>query len=138
MSALLTACSVSVRPIYKEQEKKTAESAIEQLHERMNAEQYEAIYEDAHPQFKAITPKDEAIQAMRQTRERTGKIIQVTEHWVNYIMGDPVPVRAIYNIKGERGEFNEWIALVISENGERALITQYQIFPGSSPRPDIE
>lgn len=136
--ALLVSCSVSVRPIYIDEEKKTAERAVEQFHERMNAEDYETIYDDANPQFRASITKDAAIAAMKQTHERVGKIIGVTQHWINYVMGDPIPVRAVYNIKCEKGEFSEWFTFVISNDGKKALLTQYQNFPGSSPEPKIK
>lgn len=48
-----SSCFFSARPIYVEQEKTRVEKAIEQLHQRMNAEQYDAIYDDMHPDFKA-------------------------------------------------------------------------------------
>ena len=74
---------------------------------------------------------------MIEARERTGKILQVTERQINYVKGDPIPLRAIYDIKCEKGEFNEWIAFAVSSDGKKALLTQYQIFPGHSPQSGI-
>jgi hypothetical protein len=48
-----SSCFFSARPIYVENEKKAFESAIAQLHDRLNAEQYDAIYDGMHPDFKS-------------------------------------------------------------------------------------
>ncbi|MFL6229975.1 MAG: hypothetical protein ACJ741_14475, partial [Pyrinomonadaceae bacterium] len=123
------------RPIYIEDEKKTAERAADQFHARMNAEQYEAMYEATGEQFKTANSKEATVSAMKATRARMGKIVGVTEHWVNYVTGDPIPVRAIYNVKCEKGEFSEWFAFAMSKKGE-ALLVNYQNFTGYSPPPN--
>jgi hypothetical protein len=128
-------CTFSVRPIYIKDEKKTAEQAIEQIHKQINAGQYEAIYDDAHDLFKKSGNMADLISAMKQIHEQTGEILQVKEHWINYVMGDHIPIRAIYNIRCEKGEFQEWIALIISEDGRNARLVQYQISVGYSPPP---
>jgi len=56
---------------------------------------------------------------------------------VNYVKGDPVPVRAIYNLKCENGEFNEWFGYAMSSTG-KAVLVRYQTFPGRSPAPEID
>jgi hypothetical protein len=127
-------CFFSARPIYIDQEKKTAERAIEKLHSRLNAEEYDAIYDDALDGLKNSVTKDSVTASMKQTHDRMGKILQVTEHWINYVKGDPLPIRAIYNIKCEKGDFNEQIAYGMDAHG-KALLAQYQNFPGTSPPP---
>jgi hypothetical protein len=136
-SALWCSCSFSARPIYIEDEKRTAERAVEQFNARMNAEQYDAMYEAMHQQFKSANSRETIISAMKATHERMGKIISVPEHWVNYVKGDPIPVRAIYNLKCEKGEFSEWFAFATSQNGD-ALIVNYQNFSGYSPQPKTD
>ena len=133
-TTLSSSCSFSARPIYIETEKKTVEGAIEQLHNRMNAEQYEAIYDDMHEDFKATSDKQTLLASIKSTRDRMGKIGSVKEHWLNYVMGDPVPVRAIYNLKCEKGDFTEWFSYLVRSDGKPMLV-QYQNFPGSSPAP---
>lgn len=137
-ACLVNACvNASVRPVYIEEEKKTAERAVEQVHARLNAGQYEAVYDDAADYFKAASPdKDETVAAMGQTREQTGRILSVKRHMVNYVQGDPIPVRAVYNLECEKGDFTEWMAFIISKDGKNALLAHYQIFSGSSPIPD--
>jgi hypothetical protein len=127
-------CFFSARPIYIDEEKKTAERAIEKLHSRLNAEEYDAIYDDAHDGLKNSVTKEAVTAAMKQSRDRMGKILQVTERWITYVKGDPIPIRAIYNIKCEKGDFNEQIAYVMGAHGQ-ALLVQYQNFPGASPPP---
>ena len=133
-AAFSSSCFFSARPIYIENEKKAVERAIEQVHNRMNAEQYEAIYDDMHEDFKATSDKQTILASIKSTRDRMGKIASVKEHWLNYVKGDPVPVRAIYNLKCEKGEFTEWFSYLMSSDGKPMLV-QYQNFPGSSPAP---
>jgi hypothetical protein len=136
-SALWCSCSFSARPIYIEDEKKTAERAVEQFNARMNAEQYDAIYEAMHEQVKSANGRETIIPAMKATHERMGKIVGVPGHWVNYVKGDPIPVRAVYNLKCEKGEFSEWFAFAMGRNGE-ALLVNYQNFSGYSPQPKTD
>ena len=76
--------------------------------------------------------------ALNQAHKETGKILQVTQHWVNYVMGDPLPIRAFYNIKCEQGDFEEWLALSIRDDGQKALLASYRIFPGNAPPAEME
>jgi hypothetical protein len=133
-AATCCGCSFSARAIYIDEEKKSAERAIEKLHGRLNAEEYQAIYDDAHDGLKRTGSKDAVTSAMKHTRDGMGKIVQVTEHWISYVKGDPIPIRAIYNIKCEKGDFSELIAYAMDAHGE-ALLVQYQSFHGTSPPP---
>src|SRR5262245_60043569 len=132
--AVFCSCWFSARPIYIENEKKVVEGAIAQLHDRMNAEQYDAIYDDMHPDFKAANNRQTILVSIKSNRDRMGKIESVKEHWLNYLTGDPVPVRAIYNLKCENGDFTEFFSYGMSPDGKPMLV-QYQNFPGSSPAP---
>ena len=134
VALICSSCSLSLRPIYIDEEKKTAEIAVEKLHSRMNAEQYEAIYDDAHEQLKRTGQRQAIINTMKTTRDRMGKILAVTDHWIDYVKGDPIPVRAVYNIKCENGDFSELIAYGMGTHGE-ALLAHYQNYAGSAPRP---
>src|SRR5881392_856232 len=107
---ICTSCFFSARPIYIEDEKKAVEVAIQQLHDRMNAEKYDAIYDDMHSDFKATNDKPTIVASMKSTRDRMGEIQIVKEHWLNYMKGDPVPVRGIYNLKCGNGEFTEFFS----------------------------
>lgn len=125
------------RAVYVEDEKKTAERAAEQVHERLNSGQYEAVYDDSADYFKAASPDKNAVLAsMRTSHENTGRILRVKQHWTNYVKGDPVPVRSIYIIECEKGDFTEWMAFVITADGKDARLSRYQIFNGSIPAPD--
>src|SRR5258706_6146672 len=100
----------------------------------MNAEQYEAIYDDMHEDFKATSDKQTILASIRSTKDRMGKIESVKAHWLNYVMGDPVPVRAIYNLNCEKGDFTETFSYLMSSAGKPMLV-QYHNFPGRSPAP---
>jgi hypothetical protein len=133
-AVICSGCSFSGRAIYIDEGKKTAERAIEQLHARLNAEEYGAIYDSAHEGLKSAGEKEVMIRSMKSTRDRMGRILQIINHWVNYVKGDPIPVRAIYNLKCEKGDFSEEIAYAMGPHGE-ALLVEYQSYPGSSPAP---
>lgn len=134
--ALSSSC-FSARPIYIEDEKKTAERTIELFHSRLSAEEYEAIYGDLHEEFKQSSKKETILESIRTSRNRLGRIDAVTGHWVNYIMGDPVPIRAIYNLRCENGDFIEWFGYAMSSTGKAQLV-QYQTFPGVSAPPNAD
>ena len=107
--ATLASCSYPVRPIYKDKEKKTAERAVAWLHAQINAEQYGEIYEKGHGVLKSAGSKEAASAAFKEARELTGKIIEVQRHWGKVFIRAPVEVRAIYNVKCARGDFEEWL-----------------------------
>src|SRR5829696_6011860 len=58
-TALLASCSFSVRSIYKDEEKRVAARAVERIHQRLNAEQYGELYDEAHALFKNLAGKAE-------------------------------------------------------------------------------
>jgi hypothetical protein len=134
----LASCTYSVRYIYKDEEKKTAERAAAMFHAQMNAEQYEQIYDNAHLILKNASRKPEFVAALKEAREATGKILEVTYHWENVLIRSPIEVRGIYNIKCEKGDFEEWFAFVISDDGRDALLFNYHIQPGSVSPSELE
>lgn len=138
---LAAACSaagcIRGRAVYIEDEKKTAERTAEQIHARLNAGQYGAVYDDAADYFKAMFPDRAGMLAdMKASHELTGRILRVKQHWTNYVKGDPVPVRSVYIIECEKGDFTEWMAFVITSDGKNARLSRYQTFNGSIPAPD--
>ena len=129
MLLTMSSCSASVTPGYVEEDKKTAEVAIGHFHERFNKQQYQEIYDDAHESFKKGQKKDDAINAMKQTRERFGNSEQVTEKWINVIIGAPIQIRAVYNSKFSKGDTTEMFIFVKERNAVK--LVQYQIYPGT-------
>src|SRR5690242_8058831 len=101
VAAILSAC-VRARPVYIENEKKTAQAAIQLFIVRFNREDYDAIYDDANDVFKNANSKENVIPLMKQTREQNGEIIEVTDQLVKVLPGPPLQVRAVYNIKCEK------------------------------------
>jgi hypothetical protein len=140
---LATACFVSacisVRPIYVEEEKKTAERAAEQIHARLNAGEYEAVYDESHAYFKEALPdKEKTVAEFRQGHEETGRIVRIKERLLNYVPGTPAPVRVVYNLECEKGDYSEWMSFVITKDGKNALLAHYRIFHGSSPITEVQ
>jgi hypothetical protein len=70
--------SLSAKPGYVADDKKTTGKAIEQFHARLGAAQFDDIYSDAHEGFRKSQSRDGVIDAMRKTRETYGAFVKVT------------------------------------------------------------
>ena len=119
--ALISLSCVRARPVYIEDEKKTVETAIQLFIERYNNEQFDAIYDDANDAFKNASSKDQVIPLMKQTREQNGKILQVTDKLLKVVPGPQIQVRAIYNLKCEKGERSIWFVYLMGIDGKSSL-----------------
>jgi hypothetical protein len=125
--ALISLSCVRARPVYIEDEKKTVETAIHLFIERYNNEQFDAIYDNANDAFKNASSKDQVIPLMKQTREQNGKILEVTDKLLKVVPGPQIQVRAIYNLKCEKGERSIWFVYLMGIDG-KASLAQVQPF----------
>jgi hypothetical protein len=115
-----TSC-VRTRSVNIEQDKYTAQSAIQLFTIRYNREDFAAIYDTANDVFKNATAKESAVTMMKQTREESGKILEVTDKWVKFFQDPPVRVKAIYNLKCEKGERSMWFTYLMGIDGKASL-----------------
>jgi hypothetical protein len=56
----LVSCSVSVRPVYEDQEQALAQIAVEQFHERYNRRDYDGLYAMMAKATQRVQPKETA------------------------------------------------------------------------------
>ncbi|HEV2912369.1 MAG TPA: hypothetical protein VGX92_03535 [Pyrinomonadaceae bacterium] len=122
-------CSVSIKPGYVADDRKTAEQAVSQFHARLDAEQYREIFNDADEMLKKTGSETELLAAMKQTHEKWGNVRQTTQSGANVIMGNPVQVRFVYNTTFEKGDATEAFIWFVRDN--KATLVNYKNFPGT-------
>jgi hypothetical protein len=127
---LTPACSISIKPGYIEDDKKSAEAAIDKFHEQFNSGQYQEIYNDAHDAFKRAIKQSDALSRMAETADRFGKMEHVDNREMNVIIGAPIQVRAVYETKFEKGDSTE--VFLFLKDGDAVRLAMYQIFPGKA------
>lgn len=113
-----------------DQEKKLAIEKIKLFHERMNAGEFDEIYDDACPAFQNALSRDEWLQHMHETREQFGLYRAMKSSMSNVIVGAPVQVRVAYNSSFEKGDATELFAF--ARDGDEFQLLSYGISPGSS------
>jgi hypothetical protein len=128
---LFFAACVRTRAVYIEKDKATAQSAIQLFIIRFNREDFEVIYDNADEIFKNANSKEAVVPMMKQTREENGKILEVTDKQVNFFQNPPMRVKAIYNLKCEKGERSMWFTYLLKIDG-KASLAEIQTFNGYS------
>jgi hypothetical protein len=130
-TAVLASCSVSMRPGYVEDDKRTVEKAIDRFHAMYNAGQHQDIYATAHEVFRKSITEDALAAAMKGSRDKYGNVDHVTHRWLNVLIGNPIEVKAVYNTHFEKCDATEEFSWVV--DGDKAALALYQIFPGTTP-----
>jgi hypothetical protein len=54
---------------------------------------------------------------------------QVSEKWINVIIGAPIQIRALYNTKFAKSDATEMFIFI--KEGDTVKLAQYQIYPGT-------
>lgn len=124
-----SSCSTNVKPGYIEEDKKACEAAIDLFHSRFNAENYEAIYDDAHTEFQKSMDRDALLAVMRETRNQFGPFKRVNDMMVNVIVGTPVQVRAVYVSEFENVDATELFLFV--KEGDSLKLAMYRPSEGA-------
>jgi len=128
VSVALASCSLSVRPVYNDQEQSLAQIGVDQFHERYNRRDYDGLYAMMTQATQRAQAKDVAVSAMQETLDRWGKEQSSSMVVAKVFPGPPVQVRMIYNTTYERGKAQEWF--IWTSDGKQSALIQYQIFPG--------
>jgi hypothetical protein len=78
----LTACSGS-------SDMALAERAVERFHQQMNAQQFEAIYDEATEEFQKADPKEQTVDFLRIVAKKLGDVRSAKKtHWnANFAFG---------------------------------------------------
>jgi hypothetical protein len=122
--ALLPGCKVRGRTGYYEDQKKSALAALQVLHDRFSAGDFEAIYESTTGPLHA-RPKAELVAAMRQTYSTWGKVIKAEVKSSSCFPGE---VRFVVQGRFEKGEAGEMVVWAFPD--DTAHLAHFQIFPG--------
>ena len=124
----LVSCSISVRPVYEDQEQVLAQIAVDQFHERYNRRDYDGLYSMMAQSTQRAQSKENALRAMQETVERWGKEQSSQMALAKLFPGPPVQVRMIYNTTYEKGNAQE--RFIWTSDGKQAALIQYQVIPG--------
>lgn len=119
----------SVRFGYIDEDKSATEDAIQLFHDRLSNEQFDEIYKDMHPQLAQTRSREEFIKSMRDTRDKYGRVVEVTYSKLNVIVGAPVQIRAVYNTTYEKGKTTEIFNYI--REGNKVRIANYNIWLGT-------
>jgi hypothetical protein len=123
------ACSPKVKQGYFATDKAAAIKALGVFHQRWNAKDFEAVYQDASEAFRA-QPKGQAIAAMKAKREVWGKVVESTEVASSCA---PNEVSLLLAVKFENDEGGEVIDWHVPE--EEARLAGFQIVTGPIAAP---
>lgn len=128
LAALLVAmpfgCESRVKLGHFEDDKVAALEALDVLHQRFSAEDFDAIYENAADGLRA-RPKTEVVANMRESRRTWGKFISAE---VKSAACFPNEVRLVVHARFEKGQAGE---MVVWQVPNKARLLSFVIFPGS-------
>ncbi len=129
-AAVLVLSRFSFHPGYVDDDKTLTVKLIAQFHERMNAQHFEEIYDDAHPAFRNALNKQEWLRHMQETREQYGLFKAARSSKINVVMGAPVQIRAAYYSTFDKGEATELFSF--AREGHKVQLLIYGISPGGT------
>ncbi len=118
---------------YIERDKSETVKLIEQFHQRMNAGQFDQIYDDASFYLQRSATRETLIGAMRKAENDCGVFEKVDSSKINVVMGAPVEIRAVYDSRFEKGDATEWFVFVVEGRGIRLKFYDVQRIKSSSP-----
>jgi hypothetical protein len=121
---------VTVHFGYINDDKKEVAERIDEFHTRMNLMQFDQIYNDADPAFRASLRREEWSKHMQDTRERYGAFRNSAPWKMNVVMGAPVQIRAAYTSNFEKGNATELFAF--AREGHRIQLLAYGIYPADA------
>lgn len=123
------ACGPKVKKGYFAVDKEAAVKALGVFHERWNAKDFEAIYQNASEAFRA-QPKGQLMAAMQAQRSLWGKVVEATQIASSCV---PNEVTLFLGVKFENGDGGEVIAWHVPE--EEAKLVGVQIVTGPITAP---
>ena len=129
-AVLLTANCISVKPIYNADEQAKAERSVAEFNRLYNEQNLEELYNMFDTEARQSMNKDEVLNNMKQSFEKTGKIQSAKLSEAKIFPSPPIQVRMIYNVQSEKGgDFQEWFIWV--NRDDKARLLQIQTFPGT-------
>jgi hypothetical protein len=129
---LITACSAcitSVKTINNNNEQAKADRLVIRFHELYNASRFDEIYGLLDDSVRQSVNKEAFLAALQQTATKWGKVRDSKLSEGKVFPGNPVQVRAIYNVTYEKGQGQEWFTTLV--RGDEARLVQYTNAEGS-------
>jgi hypothetical protein len=114
------------------EQRQAAIEALERLHERFNAREFELIHAEAHESLRALPDgKSQFLTNFKDSHERFGKVIRADVLAASCLLGEVhLLVQAQYE-KGDVGEIFIW-----NVSGAEPRLQYIQIIPGKMPPPE--
>lgn len=126
---MLVLSHVKLHRGYVADDKRTATRLIERFHERLNAGQFNEIYEEHDQTLKSAMTREIAIQSLQEITNRFGTFKAVTDSETNVIVGPTVEARAAYNSTFAKDDATELFEFL--RRGDELKLAIYQIYPGT-------
>ena len=124
---MLLLSRISIHFGYFAEDKDRTAKLIAQFHARMNAGQFDEIYDDACIDFRNSQSRDYLIDAMRKSRDEFGIFRKIESSNIDVVVNAPVQVRAVYDSVFENGEATERFIFVEDNKGQKIQLLFYRI-----------
>ena len=137
VTAICSACITSVRTINNSNEQAKADRLMVRFHELYNASKFEEIYGLLDDSMRQSVNKEAFVSALQQVAAKWGKVRDSKLSEGRVFPGNPVQVRAIYNVTYEKGQGQEWFTSNIrGEDARLVYYTNAEGFDHPSPKRD--
>lgn len=127
---LLVISRLTLHRGYVEDDKRTSIRLVEQFHLRMNAGQFDQIYDDYDESLKNAKTREEEVKSLQELSSHFGAFKSVSDSEMNVIVGPMVEVRAAYNSTFEKGDATELFGFL--RRGHELKLALYQVSPGTA------
>lgn len=121
--AFCSACITSVKTINNNDEQAKADRLVARFHELYNASKFEDIYGLLDDSVRQSVNKETFVSGLQEVATKWGKVRDSKLSEGKVFPGNPIQVRAIYNITYEKGQGQEWFSSLI--RGEDARLIYY-------------
>jgi hypothetical protein len=128
-AAFCSACITSVRTINNSNEQAKADRLMVRFHELYNASKFEEIYASLDESVRQSVNKEAFLSSFQELNAKWGKVRDSKLSEGKVFPGNPVQVRAIYNVTYEKGQGQEWI--ISNIRGDDARLVDYSSAEGS-------
>lgn len=127
-AVLLTVNCFSFKAGYNADEQAQAERGVKEVNRLYNEQNFEGIYNLFSKEAQQNINKDNFLTSIKQGFAELGKIQSASLSQAKVIPSTPVEVRMVYNVKFEKGDFQQWFVWV--NRGDKAELINIQTFPG--------
>jgi len=137
VTAFSAACLTSVKTINNSNEQAKADRLMVRFHELYNASRFEDIYGLLDDSARQSVNKEAFVSSLQDVAAKWGKVRDSKLSEGKVYPGNPVQVRAIYNVTYEKGQGQGWFTTNI--RGEDARLVEYtnaEGFDHPSPKQD--